>query len=108
MSSEKNKSIISIQIKIVTYFCWKQSLTFLSAHKNINVAINNPGVPFLCLLDSQSYYCPEVLASDQDEKAFKEIIVLSNNPLKQGKQKEKMKRKNDSEFFLLHSIATIE
>lgn len=51
------------------------------------------------------------MIAHKDEEAFGEIIGLSKNPLKQGKQKEKRKKrkkKKDSEFFLLHTIVTIE
>ena len=45
------------------------------------------------------------MIAHKDEEAFGEIIGLSKNPLKQGKQKEKRK---EAEFFLLHTIVTIE
>lgn len=51
------------------------------------------------------------MIAHKDEEAFGEIIGLSKNPLKQGKQKEKRKKrkkKKESEFFLLHTIVTIE
>ena len=51
------------------------------------------------------------MIAHKDEEAFGEIIGLSKNPLKQGKQKEKIKKrkkKKESEFFLLHTIVTIE